>query len=128
MATFRNQIRKLIQEFKQVIDTRPARIAFLIRWSKVACRTWTATAERREKFNRHKKSKRLLKKGAKCWVCKRQDKLVRHHMIQLQHGGENWKQNLVVICEGCHAEVHPWMDATAHPVVAEANSMEAFRF
>lgn len=127
MATFRNQIRKLIGEFKRVPVTRTARMEFLIRWSKVQCRTWTAASERRERFNRKRKSKRLRKGTAKCWVCARRENLVRHHMIQIQHGGENWKQNLIVICDWCHAEIHGWLKVPDHPLVAEAQKMDAFR-
>ncbi len=40
-----------------------------------------------------------------CFACgKRFDH--RHHIIQIQHGGRNRKRNLVLLCRGCHSEVH----------------------
>lgn len=44
----------------------------------------------------------------KCFVClKAAD--CRHHIIQLQNGGQNSKKNLVSLCNSCHSEIHPWM-------------------
>lgn len=43
-----------------------------------------------------------------CFVC--QDLAsVRHHVIQLQHGGLTVPKNLVPLCNYCHAEIHPWL-------------------
>jgi len=33
----------------------------------------------------------------------------RHHIIQLQNGGDNHKRNVVPICLPCHTKIHPWM-------------------
>ncbi len=33
----------------------------------------------------------------------------RHHIIQIQNGGMNCRRNLVSLCDGCHAEIHPWL-------------------
>lgn len=30
----------------------------------------------------------------------------RHHMLQLQNGGNNWHRNIVLLCRACHALVH----------------------
>ena len=127
MDTFRRAIRKLIGEFKRVPDTKQARLDFLVRWSNVQCRSWTAASDRRKKFQRTRKFDRLMKKTTACWVCALPGKLVRHHMIQIQHGGENWKQNVVVICEWCHAEIHGWLEVPDHPVVVEAKAMDVVR-
>lgn len=43
-----------------------------------------------------------------CVVC-RAVTLMQHHVIQIQHGGLNWKRNRVWICGPCHAEIHPWL-------------------
>ena len=43
-----------------------------------------------------------------CFVCRGRAE-ARHHVVQIQHGGRNTRVNLVGICSGCHAEVHPWL-------------------
>lgn len=61
---------------------------------------------KREKFNKHKHWKLDLE--GNCVVCgARAD--VRHHIIQIQKGGTNGHHNLVLLCNPCHAEVHPWL-------------------
>lgn len=46
--------------------------------------------------------------GEKCYVCeKRAD--VRHHLVPLKHGGHNSYLNIRVLCNPCHAEIHPWL-------------------
>lgn len=49
-----------------------------------------------------------------CDACKVFDDLVRHHVIQLQHGGGDGPLNLVNICESCHAAIHPWLPMPEH--------------
>ena len=44
-----------------------------------------------------------------CFVCGEKPN-VRHHIIQLQHGGTNIHSNIVPLCNSCHAEVHPWLE------------------
>lgn len=46
----------------------------------------------------------------RCFTCRSGDRtIVRHHVIQLQHGGSNTPRNFVAICTRCHAAVHPWL-------------------
>lgn len=33
----------------------------------------------------------------------------KHHIVPLAYGGINEEINLVLICVGCHDEIHPWM-------------------
>lgn len=47
-------------------------------------------------------------RGKKCFACPRPAR-VRHHVIQLQNGGDNSKENRVSLCEECHSEIHPWL-------------------
>lgn len=48
----------------------------------------------------------------RCYSCRRQKRdYHRHHIIQVQHGGSNYVRNIVVICDECHAKVHPWLYA-----------------
>lgn len=44
-----------------------------------------------------------------CFVCGK-DAECRHHIIQLQHGGRNMHDNVVGLCNRCHAEIHPWLN------------------
>lgn len=43
-----------------------------------------------------------------CFGCDR-PAWVRHHIIQIQFGGNNSKENIVTLCKDCHAEIHTWM-------------------
>lgn len=43
-----------------------------------------------------------------CFACA-EPATVRHHIIQLQHGGTNVATNLLPLCEECHADIHPWL-------------------
>lgn len=45
-----------------------------------------------------------------CFVCGRQA-FAWHHIIQVQNGGTNHRGNLLPLCERCHGEVHPWLEA-----------------
>lgn len=65
-------------------------------------------AEKRQKFLKRKKYKGYLRRGF-CFVCGIRTDLIRHHIIQLQNGGYNSKRNIVVLCENCHSDVHPWL-------------------
>lgn len=60
---------------------------------------------KRRSFN---KNKYKLLQLSKCYVCKEKANH-RHHLVQLQNGGTNIKNNLVGLCEECHAKVHPFM-------------------
>ena len=37
---------------------------------------------------------------------------IRHHIIQLQNGGDNRKKNIITLCNDCHEEIHPWLRVT----------------
>lgn len=65
--------------------------------------------------------RRVLKSAGfgNCWVCLVRTALSWHHVIQLQHGGDNRTNNLVAICEGCHAEVHVWLKKEREFLVPE---------
>lgn len=43
-----------------------------------------------------------------CFVCLGVTQC-RHHVIQVQHGGDNRKSNVVGLCHRCHKKVHPWL-------------------
>lgn len=47
-----------------------------------------------------------------CWACgitRDEVRLIRHHIVQVQNGGSNNYRNLVIICQHCHASIHPWL-------------------
>lgn len=118
--SFHKLVLKMREEMKN-LSTHQARLNFLIRWSNVVARKQATTLQaRRAAFNRMPRPQA----EAPCWCCARVAELVRHHVIQLQHGGGNWHLNIVPICNGCHAAVHPWLEALDHPLVIEAREMD----
>lgn len=62
----------------------------------------------RRSFQRGGKRRHNLKTLSRCFVCLRPAD-ERHHIIALKHGGDNRKRNIVSLCEGCHNDIHPWM-------------------
>jgi len=67
--------------------------------------------KRRDVFNEVKRKLCRQKIGSACFVCS-QPGFNRHHIIQLQNGGINSRRNLVILCDSCHAEIHPWLKLT----------------
>lgn len=65
----------------------------------------TKTASR---YNFDRIKHRFKTSGYTCLVCT-EDAQVRHHIIQIQHGGPNAACNVCALCDGCHAKVHPWL-------------------
>ena len=43
-----------------------------------------------------------------CFICKEKP-YERHHIIQLQNGGNNVRRNKVALCVECHNKIHPWL-------------------
>jgi hypothetical protein len=62
----------------------------------------------KSQYSRQKHYYCPLRKHHKCFVCGEQAE-IRHHIIQLHHGGFNERRNLVRLCRKCHKEIHPWM-------------------
>lgn len=117
---------KMRTEKNKLANTRAARLAFLVKWSSAQARSdGRSLHERRAAFERTRRSRSL--NAAPCWVCARVTQLVRHHVIQLQHGGSNWHLNIFAICDGCHAEIHPWLKTFDHPVVSETREWDLWR-
>lgn len=67
-------------------------------------------SRRRNKFNKVKAQLHKLwtRRNKVCFCCS-DPATVRHHIIQLQHGGHNSRKNIVSLCSPCHAEIHPWL-------------------
>jgi hypothetical protein len=95
----------------QVIPKKD-RLAYLIRKSQNS--SWTGVdrsyiVTMRTSFNRMR-SWRFPIAGMECYCCDRPAR-IRHHVTPLNRGGRNKNNNIVPLCHGCHAEVHPWLKA-----------------
>ncbi len=60
----------------------------------------------RAEFDKNKHN--WLKLKGICAVCENAPH-VRHHIVQIQNGGLNNRKNLILLCNLCHAEIHPWL-------------------
>ena len=60
----------------------------------------------RTKFN--KRTKKWILVEGKCKVCGEKAEC-RHHIIPLSRGGHNHKKNVMLLCNQCHSEIHPWL-------------------
>ncbi len=90
-------------------------VAENIRFSVIDRRT---LQKRRRAFDSNKNAKFPLE-GALCWACGKDKHIIRHHVIPLQNGGgPQVVKNVVMLCEYCHADVHPWLSYPAQPVEA----------
>jgi hypothetical protein len=111
MDSYGNVARIVQQEKHNIGFSRKERMAFLLRWSEVKVYHKRSYSRRRNGSSADS-WKRILRDL--CWVCRSADATARHHIIQ--------------ICDGCHAEVHHWMDASDHPIVKEAKAMDSCPF
>jgi 5-methylcytosine-specific restriction endonuclease McrA len=125
MDSYGNVARIVQQEKHNIGFSRKERMAFLLRWSEVKVYHKRSYSRRRNGSSADS-WKRILRDL--CWVCRSADATARHHIIQVQHGGGNDGRNIIPICDGCHAEVHHWMDASDHPIVKEAKAMDSCPF
>jgi 5-methylcytosine-specific restriction endonuclease McrA len=67
-------------------------------------------SKKRQQFNLSKHKLHNMNKSIhiKCFACLNVA-TCRHHIIQIQYGGYNSKNNLVSLCNDCHSEIHPWL-------------------
>jgi len=84
------------------------RLKLLIEMSNIIIRKVSDIEVRKTRmyFDKHKFNENYRIK--ECFVCLGSGE-IRHHIIQLQNGGENIRINIVGLCKKCHAEIHPWM-------------------
>lgn len=68
------------------------------------------------RFQRNRFVHGFCRRGKVCFGCGRWAR-IRHHIIQIQHGGSNAKENIVSLCAACHAEIHPWLKPELKPSV-----------
>ncbi len=72
---------------------------------------------RRRVFDGVKNAKFPIKTTS-CWVCTLPS-AHRHHVILLRNGGSvTGRKNIVVLCEGCHCKIHPWMEENRPKLLA----------
>ncbi len=69
-------------------------------------------ASARKRYDEIKDETAGAKKHLSCFVCG-DWATARHHIIQLQNGGEANRRNVVNLCHDCHRRIHPWMAATS---------------
>lgn len=56
------------------------------------------------------RAERLRSHALECFGCFTRDRMTYwHHVVQVQHGGDNDTRNLVNICHECHRRIHPWL-------------------
>jgi 5-methylcytosine-specific restriction endonuclease McrA len=103
---------KAIQNWRTAMKAcaQAGRLALLVEWSavKVVPNSRRSLQEMRAAARSCFRPPR--DKFGECWACLGWADLVRHHVIQLQHGGSNNHLNTVKICGECHAVIHPWLD------------------
>lgn len=61
---------------------------------------------RRAGFNRDKVRAFPMAEDCPCYVCGARAAL-RHHVKPLAGGGRNKRNNIVPLCQSCHADIHP---------------------
>jgi 5-methylcytosine-specific restriction endonuclease McrA len=53
--------------------------------------------------------KRIIKaRGKKCELCGYEGYVELHHIVEAVNGGTFTDDNLILLCEKCHAEAHGW--------------------
>lgn len=108
----KNKIKELLRHFWgkwEAMESDEIRLAALI---SLANRFQVRVTDKRlrkmrKKYNRNK-FHLLNLPNEKCGTCPKKA-TVRHHIIPLTVGGINSPLNLIMICDDCHAEIHPWM-------------------
>lgn len=101
---------RLSAEREIVLEDTNARLSFLLRWAReVVGRPQAGVRES------HRGLLRRAHLG--CWTGCGGRHDVSHHIVQVQHGGDNRNANRVRLCHACHALIHPWLnpDGTVKP-------------
>jgi 5-methylcytosine-specific restriction endonuclease McrA len=62
----------------------------------------------RQGFEHRKHSLFPMSRTCPCYSCEGTAR-VRHHVVPISGGGRNKRNNVVPICDGCHALIHPNM-------------------
>jgi hypothetical protein len=101
---------RILDYFRFMVGEDADRIDLLRQLADVAVKRpddWSPLEIRRE----HEATAR--ESAQRCFCCRTGSRrLYWHHIVAIQHGGDNNRRNLVAICLRCHAAVHPWMDGS----------------
>lgn len=62
----------------------------------------------RQHFDKLKVKRKKFMNFLECFACGGKAQ-ARHHVIWLKNGGRNQRNNVIGICNDCHAEVHTWL-------------------
>ncbi len=81
----------LLQQMSAIVISRPA--------------DWNPAAIRAE----HEQGGQSWSRARECYCCHSRNRLYRHHIIEVQHGGSNHQDNQVALCFACHKAIHPWL-------------------
>lgn len=100
-------IARSLDDFWRQIESGDDILALLREFAELKLPVIRKTLSTRKKFNRQKTKARDLMDGL-CIACG-QLATQRHHIIQIQNGGDNRDENKVPLCFRCHAEIHPWL-------------------
>lgn len=105
---------KAVRDFWAVFYTatdKAARLRVLIEMADWNWNTRPNTDEVRRKqrarFNYDRRQIKLL--GKKCQACEERPAQCRHHIVPISRGGSNHQHNIMLLCDDCHKEIHPWM-------------------
>lgn len=59
-------------------------------------------------FIRQRFNMKNMKRDKHCFSCSKPSH-IKHHIILLNHGGNNQTGNIVSLCNKCHNYIHPWL-------------------
>jgi 5-methylcytosine-specific restriction endonuclease McrA len=111
----KKQYRRLLEEFTQIFGkdrflgfSYEFKIGLLIEWAELKKEKRKLLAEMRDQFEHQPKISRAKLSNRTCKACLGRAQ-VRHHIVQLQHGGTNDVRNIVPLCRDCHKKIHPWL-------------------
>lgn len=98
------------------VDSENYKINILIEFEKIVIKHKNSSLKKRNKFNVNRHFLKLFKEN--CQVCG-DNRVIRHHIISLIHGGNNSKSNLIPICRKCHSMIHPHLQTDLPCAVAD---------
>src|ERR1035438_3040020 len=82
--------------------------------------------QRRQSFDQHKYSSLPLAASQPCFCCVVNKATLRHHVIPLANGGRNKRNNIVPLCNSCHAKVHEFYKWAPKPKPKFVSPLSSF--
>ena len=101
------------KEMQGIVDVETRRARLFQMAETVIGPVWqTQLSDRRREFNSFKARQLGGSRWRHCYCCGFEADEI-HHILELQYGGLcKDLVNLVPLCSGCHASIHPWMKKT----------------